>query len=91
MEGNLIKFDNLDCMARYASGHGLRDKAAAWFVMDSDGKKWLDARHAFLVKSPSIPGPMGSGILAVEDRAAADGLAKHFSGQVLRFDELWDH
>ena len=89
IDGNVIKFDNIDCMVRYVSGHGLRDKATAWFVMDSDGKEWLDARQAFLVKSASIPGPMGSGVLAVKDRAGADGLAKRFSGQVLRFDDLW--
>ena len=87
-DGSVIKFDNIDCMVRYVSGYGLKDKAAAWFVMDSEGKEWLDARQAFLVKSASIPGPMGSGVLAVKDRAAADGLAKRFSGQVLHFDDL---
>lgn len=89
MDGNVIMFDNIDCMLRYVSGHGLKDKAAAWFVMDSEGKEWLDARQAFLVKAASIPGPMGSGILAVKDRGRADGLAKRFSGHVLRFDDLW--
>ena len=88
MDGNVIKFDNIDCMVSYVSGHGLKDKAAAWFVMDSEGKEWLDARQAFLVKSASIPGPMGSGVLAVKDRATADVLAKRFSGQVLHFDDL---
>jgi len=88
-EGNVIKFDNIDCMVRYAAAHGLKDKAAAWFVMDSDGKEWLDAHQAFLVKSTSIPGPMGSGVLAVRDSAAADDLAHRFSGQVLRFEDLW--
>lgn len=89
MDGNVIKFDNIDCMIRYASGHGLKDKAAAWFVMDSDGIEWLDARQVFLVKSASIPGPMGSGVLAVKDRTAADNLSKRYSGQVLGFDDLW--
>lgn len=90
-DGNAIKFDNLDCMLRYASRHDLKDKQTAWFVMDSEGKKWLDARQAFLVKSASIPGPMGSGILAGRDRATADELAKRFSGRILRFDDLWGH
>ena len=89
MDGNMIKFDNIDCMARYAAAHGLKDKAAAWFVMDSDGREWLDAHQAFLVKSTSIPGPMGSGVLAVRDSAAADDLAHRFSGHVLRFEDLW--
>jgi len=88
-EGNVIKFDNIDCMVRYAAVHGLKDKAAAWFVMNSDGREWLDAHQAFLVKSPSIPGPMGSGILAVGNPGAADDLAHRFSADVLRFEDLW--
>ena len=91
IDGNVMKFDNIDCMIRYVSGNDLKDKAAAWFVMDSNGEKWLDARQAFLVKSASIPGPMGSGILAGKDGAMADELAKRFSGQVLHFDNLWEH
>ena len=88
-EGNVTKFDNLDCMVRYASSRGLRDKSATWFVMDSEGREWLDARKVLLVRAASIPGPMGSGILAVKDAAAAGLLAKRFSGQVLYFDDLW--
>jgi copper chaperone NosL len=90
-DGNVYKFDNLDCLVRYVSGHALKEKAAAWFVMDSDGKQWLDSRQAFLVKSASIPGPMGSGILAVKDQATAGGLAQRFAGQILYFEDLWSH
>ena len=89
MDGNVFKFDNIDCMVRYAVAHSLKDKASAWFVMDSDGREWLDARQAFLVKSASIPGPMGSGVLAVKDSAVAGDLARRFSGRVLRFEDLW--
>ena len=88
-DGNVIKFDNLGCMARYASAHGLKEQAAAWFVMDSDGRDWLDARQALLVKSPSIPGPMGSGILASKDATKAGELSRKFSGRTIRFDDLW--
>jgi copper chaperone NosL len=90
-DGNVIKFDNIDCMVRYASGRGPKDKAVTWLVMDSDGREWLDALQAFFVRSASIPGPMGSGVLAVKDRTAVDDLAKRFSGQILRFDDLWSH
>jgi copper chaperone NosL len=88
-EGNVIKFDNIDCMVRYAAANGLRANAVAWFVMDSDGREWLDAGQAFLVKSASIPGPMGSGILAVRDSAVAENMARRLSGRVLRFEDLW--
>ena len=88
-DNNVVKFDNMNCMLRYAASQNLRHKAVAWFVMDSEGREWLDARQALLVKSSSIPGPMGSGFLALKDPARADQVAKHFSGQVLHFDDLW--
>jgi nitrous oxide reductase accessory protein NosL len=76
-------------MVRYASVQGLRETAAAWFVMDSEGHEWLDARQTLLVNSASIPGPMGSGTLAGKDAATAQQLALHFSGQILHFEDLW--
>jgi nitrous oxide reductase accessory protein NosL len=85
----IVKFDNVDCMVRYALARNLKEKATAWFVMDSNGKNWLDARQALLVRSASIPGPMGNGVLAERDHAAADELSRRFSGQILRFDDLW--
>ncbi len=89
IDGSVFKFDNIDCMVRYAAAHDLKDKAAAWFVMDSDGREWLDAQQAFLVRSTSIPGPMGNGVLAVKDSAVAQDLARRFAGRVLRFEDLW--
>lgn len=89
LEGDVIKFDNLDCMVRYASQHALKDRANAWFVRDRDGREWLDLRQAFLVRAASIPGPMGSGTLAVRDHSTAQILARQFSGQIVRFDDLW--
>ena len=87
-DGNVIKFDNLDCMTRYAAAHGGQSAATAWWVMDSEGNEWLDLRQAVLVKSDSIPGPMGSGILATRDPAGAQDLAARFSGRILRFEDL---
>ena len=88
-EGNVLKFDSLDCMLHYAARRNLKDQAAAWFVMDSDGRSWLDLRQALLVRAAAIPGPMGSGVLAVQDPARARELARRFSGEVVRFDDLW--
>lgn len=87
-EGNVLKFDNVDCMARYAANHGLQTRAWAWWIMDSEGRDWLDLRQALLVRSSSIPGPMGSGVLAAKDEASAQALASRFTGQIIRFDDL---
>jgi copper chaperone NosL len=88
-EGNVLKFDNVDCMVRYAAIHDLQTHAGAWWIMDSEGKEWLDLRQSLLVRSSSIPGPMGSGVLAVKDQASAQALAHRFSGQIIRFEDLW--
>ena len=48
VEGNVIKFDNVDCMVRYVSGHDLKDKAAAWFVVESTGEKMARCAQGFL-------------------------------------------
>ena len=88
-DGEVLKFDNIDCMVRYASAHGLKEKARAWFVVDSEGKIWLDARSAFLVSAATIPGPMGAGTLATGDRTSAEELSARFSGKVITFADLW--
>jgi nitrous oxide reductase accessory protein NosL len=77
-------------MIRYAISRNLRGKATEWYAMDSEGRDWLNARHALFVRAASIPGPMGNGVLAVKDAAKAEQLAKQFSGQVLHFDDLWN-
>jgi nitrous oxide reductase accessory protein NosL len=87
--GSVSKFDNIECMVRDMAGRNVKDKAVAWLVMDREGRQWLDARQACLLKSGSIPGPMGSGILAPKDSDKAGRLAARFSGQVVHFDDLW--
>lgn len=89
-EGVLVKFDSMECLLRYATAHGLQNRASAWFVMDYSRREWLDARQSFFVKSASIPGPMGNGIIAARDEKQAEELARRFSGQPLRFDQLWE-
>ena len=88
-EGNIMKFDNVDCMARYAAAHNLQSRATAWWVVDSQGNEWLDLRHATLVRSASIPGPMGSGVLAAKDEASAQTIVQRFSGKIIHFEDLW--
>ena len=88
-DGGIVKFDNVACLIRYASAHGMKETAGAVWLMDNEGQHWLDARQAFLVQSARIPGPMGDGILAASDPSAADNLAKRFAGaRILRFEDL---
>jgi copper chaperone NosL len=88
-DGNIFVFDSVDCLTRYAAEHGSQAGARGWWVMDSKGREWLDVRQAMLVRSGSIPGPMGSGVLAVKSETEAEALATRFSGRIIRFDDLW--
>jgi nitrous oxide reductase accessory protein NosL len=89
LDGNVMKFDNIDCMIRYAAAHGMKDKAGAWFVMDSDGREWLDARQAFLVKSASIPGSYGKRGFGDQRFRGGQGTRSPVLGEVLRLEDLW--
>jgi hypothetical protein len=46
MDGNVIKFDNIDCMVPYAAAHGLKDKAAAYAAMVSTARRRPPTRMA---------------------------------------------
>jgi len=88
-EGEAIKFDSVECMVRYVNARNLKPRVAAWFLMDSDGHAWLNAQQAFLVKPGTVSGPMGSGVLVTKDLPQANQMAQRYSGQVVRFDDLW--
>ena len=87
-EGNAFKFDDIWCMLRYLEGQASRDKVQAYFVMDYNGQGWLEGVHAFYVKSPAFHSPMGSGLIALRDRAQAEDYSRKFKGQILTFDVL---
>ena len=82
-------FDDIGCMLQ-----ALRTEAASsmnvW-VQDASGGGWLDADGAIFVASPQLRTPMGGGLLAYADEAAAGKAASTLGGEVVRsFRELID-
>jgi copper chaperone NosL len=83
-------YDDLGCMLdheRKTLGEGaIVDR----FVRDYDTRAWLratDAAYA-LVDEKSFPTPMGSGLLAVQDRTRAEELARRYAGKALDYADL---
>jgi copper chaperone NosL len=64
------RFDDIGCLIRHsadaaASGH------AKGFVHDAGTEAWIDAPHAWYVRSPAIRTPMNYNIAAYADNAEA--------------------
>ena len=86
--GEEVHFDDIGCAALEAAERAL-ESGARIFVHDFTTQGWLDGRTAGYVLSPaSIRTPMAYGLAAVQDRAAAEALARRAEGRVLTWDEL---
>jgi copper chaperone NosL len=86
--GEYHKFDDIGDMIVHHMDHP-DQQVAAWFVHDRDSEEWLNAEDAFYVVSTEIQSPMGHGIFAFKDRAAAEKYAAGLSSaQVMNFEEV---
>jgi copper chaperone NosL len=53
------------------------------------GENWIDGRDAVFVSSPALRTPMGGGLIAYRDRAAArEGAARHRGSVIDSLDDL---
>ena len=74
-------FDDIGCLlaaARGEAGTGLR----FWFH-DASGGGWIDGAEASFVTSAEIRTPMGGGLIAYRDPAAAADAARRLHGEVV--------
>ena len=75
-------FDDIGCML-----DAIRREPASpltiW-LQDAGGRGWIAAAGATVVASPQLRTPMGGGLLAYADAAAADEAAAANGGRVLR-------
>lgn len=66
------------------------DKIVAYYVHDYISREWLDARQATFVQGAPSSTPMGSGLAAFADAAAAAAHAQASQGNVIDFATLFD-
>jgi nitrous oxide reductase accessory protein NosL len=74
-------FDDIGCLRDAARGE--RSALRIWVHDASDGR-WMNGFEAVLVTAPSIRTPMGGGMIAYRDPAAADRAATRHDGRVIR-------
>ncbi len=87
--GNVLKFDDIGCMIRFAEQRGWIGQPPTRFVRDYDTQVWLEASRATFVRSSEIASPMANGLIAVQDPAKAKQHAARFHGTVHSLAELW--
>ena len=74
-------FDDIGCLRDAARGES--GSLRVWVHDAADGR-WINGFEAVLVASSSIRTPMGGGMLAYHDPAAADRAARQHNGRVIR-------
>jgi copper chaperone NosL len=80
-DGRTQLFDDVGCLvaaARQQTGPDVR----YWFHDDADGT-WIEGTNPVFVVSPALNTPMGGGIVAFRDRAAAERVAQLKAGRVV--------
>ena len=81
-------FDDIGCLLQAARAEPRRDSLRYWF-QDAAGSGWIAGTDAAFVSSPSLRTPMGGGLIAYRNHAAAaDGAARHKGRVVPTLDEL---
>lgn len=84
-DGEVRRYDDIGDLLADLGESGV-ESGEAW-VHDYAGGAWLRASEAFLARS-DLPTPMGSGLAAFAERAAAAALIAQRGGQLLEWSAL---
>jgi copper chaperone NosL len=89
-KGRVLPFDDAGCAAEHIGSRaiGLDEVSSVWVVDYLRPDTLIAALPANFVLSTAFRTPMGSGIVATADRAAADSLARAHDGRVLSWTEV---
>lgn len=81
------KFDDIGEMFEYHAEHA-EVPVQRWYVHDHASMAWIQADQATFVRAESLSTPMGFGVAAFADAAAAEAFAADVGGTVATFAEL---
>jgi copper chaperone NosL len=85
-DGDVLKFDDLSCLASYVAARKNREQIAVVYVMDFETKQWLKAEEAVFAQAANFRTPMSGGIAAFKDKVRAEAVAQQ--GRLLSFEEV---
>jgi copper chaperone NosL len=83
-----LAFDDIGDMFDYEREKGASLQVSRRYVHDYETKQWIDPSSALFIRSEELHTPMGSGIIAVSDKARAEALREKLNGKLLTFEEL---
>lgn len=91
-KGKIYKFDDAGCMLNFLKSGSIENKEIADKVMMNYNtpNTFIKAEAAWYLISPGTKSPMNSNISAFDTKEAAEKIMKSKSGQLLRWDELYN-
>lgn len=85
-DGTLTKYDDVGCLLRaMLKAH---DAMAEAWVEDHDGGGFVPLLAAHLVRAGAAGTPMGYGLVAFQDEAAAQAFGAAHGGEVVRLEDV---
>ena len=88
-KGKSLKFDAIECMAKYAGAHKSELESAAYWVSDfSLETDWIDVNNARLVRSKVVKSPMGAGLVALSSDELLNAHLAQFEGEPVIWSDL---
>jgi copper chaperone NosL len=88
--GRAHKFDSIECMHEYleAGRIAAEDIHSLWVANFDEPDRWVPAEEAVFVHSEALRSPMGGGVSAHADAAAARTLAGALDGELLGWTDV---
>ncbi|MBM7649773.1 copper chaperone NosL [Bacillus ectoiniformans] len=90
-DGHVHTFDDIGCMVEFLE-EASKDDIGESFIRDTNAGEWAVLNQGSFVYDPESWTPMSFGVLSFSsDKQAEAYLNKHPSGELLSYEDLWNH
>ncbi len=87
-KGRLYKFDDADCIVRYARENSTGEAAVFYFSDFASPGKFVKSSEAVFIKGGSLKSPMAGNTAAFGSREKAEKFAKETGAQILGWEQV---
>ena len=89
-KGKAYKFDSAECMTAYIlkNHKGSDDTKSLWVIDFKNPENLTDAKSAVYLHSEKLGSPMGMNLTAFANLNDAEIVAKEYSGEIIRWDDV---
>jgi copper chaperone NosL len=84
--GRVLKFDAVECMARYTAGMSASDQHSVWATDVREPGALVNVDQLTFVRNDSLRTPMGGGVVGFRKRAPATGPLMRWADVVGHFE-----